>query len=564
MYFDALTTAAVADECRQKVGGGRVQQVVQVGERTVGFEVYAHQKRLTLIASAHAQHSRACLSGVKPRRGVDTPSPLLLLLRKYVRGGRIVAVRHPPFERILHLEIEGAEGAVTLTVEAMGRHANVILVGADGVVMDALKRVGPHLSRVRPILPGDLYSPPPPQQKLDPADVTELRLRKMLADADAGRPVWRALVNGIRGVSPLLGREIVYRAVGTTQARVAEVERISPLLDAFQGLITRVWDHEWQPCVALEEGRAVAYAPYSLTHYAEWEAVDTISGAIDRYYAALTEADPYASARANVRAALDQARKRVAGKRRALEGQLIPQGEVDRLRCCGEMILAYAHSVGSGQEELRAQVDFDGPPLEIELDPDLTAVENAQAYFARYEKSKAAAAEIPGLLARADLERGYLDQLSVDLELASNRPEIDEVKSALAEAGYITVSRGPKAQRGQPLRIVSGDGMVIWVGRSARQNHEVTFRRATPDDLWLHAVDVPGAHVVVKSGGQPVPEEVLRRAASLAAYYSASREERDVLVAYTPRRYVRPIRHAGPGMVTYRNERTIRVSPEKE
>jgi predicted ribosome quality control (RQC) complex YloA/Tae2 family protein len=293
--------------------------------------------------------------------------------------------------------------------------------------------------------------------------------------------------------------------------------------------------------------------------------METIGAAIDRYQQDVTGGTgsmpgaSYAVAKARVQELLDQAYERVKGRRLALERQWVPQEEIDRLRTCGEMILAYAHAVRAGDCQLEAQVDLEGPPLTINLDPHKGAVENAQAYFERYEKSKSAAAGIPARLARADQELQYLDQLATDLRLASNRPDIDDVRTALVEAGYAPRPKGPKPQRGQPLRIVAEQGMVILVGRSARQNHQITFRRAGPDDLWLHAVDVPGSHVVVLSGGRPVPQSVLQRAAELAAQHSAARGEAGVLVAYTQRRYVRPIRNGRPGMVSYRREKTIRV-----
>jgi predicted ribosome quality control (RQC) complex YloA/Tae2 family protein len=209
---------------------------------------------------------------------------------------------------------------------------------------------------------------------------------------------------------------------------------------------------------------------------------------------------------------------------------------------------------------------MDRPPLKIVLDPQLTAIKNAQAYFRKYEKAKSATADIPELLADADLELAYLDQLAMDLELAANRPEIDQVEAALAEAGYAPRTRSQKIktrQGGRPLQIISLDGIPILVGHSARQNDEITFRRAAPDDLWLHAVDVPGAHVIIKCGGWPVPQETLHQAASLAATYSARRAESSVLVAYTQRRYVRRVKRGRPGMVTYSHEQTIRVPPKK-
>ena len=559
MYFDALTAAAVADECR-KLRGGRIQEVVQVDELEVGLEIYAQHGRHYLLASAHPRHARVHLCQARLRRGRDTPSPLLLLARKYVRDGQIVAVRNPEFERVLHLEVEGAEGQVTLVLELMGRHANLILVGADGTVMDAIKRVGPHLSRVRPVLPGRFYVPPPAQAKLDPTDLTELRLRELLEGADAAQPAWRPLVDGVRGVSPLLAREVVSRATGDAQTPAGAIARVAPLLDAFQGILGCIWEHAWQPCVAMEEGHVVAFAPYLLTHYAEWISVDTISAAIERYYEAALGADAYAPAKARVRALLNDVQERVRGRRSALQRQLVSPQALDALRRSGEMILAYAHAVRPGQEVLEAQVDLDGPPLQIALDPRLTAVENAQAYFARYEKARSAAADVPRLIAQADEELAYLDQLATDLDLAANRPEIEEVRSALAEAGYVA-SKRVQMPRGQPLRVVSEDGMPILVGRSARQNDEVTFRRAAADDLWLHAVDAPGAHVVVQCAGRPVPEQTLRQAAALAARYSARRGESKVLVACTRRRYVRRIQGARPGMVTYTHEQTVWVSP---
>jgi len=445
-----------------------------------------------------------------------------------------------------------------------------MLIDSDGTVLEAIKRVGPRMSRVRPILPGRPYARPPLQAKLDPTDVGEAVLQEMLAAAGPSQSVWRVMVGGIRGVSPLLAREVVYRATDDAATVVrdlgeppADVER---LIEAFQVLLIHLWEHDWQPNVALEEGAVVAYAPYTLTLYPEREELASISATIDRYIQAgsgtaddAMPGDAYAAAKAGVQALLDVARERVAARQRALERQWVPQAELDRLRTCGEMTLAYAHAVRPGDLRLEAQMDLEGPPLIIDLDPKLTAVENAQAYFARYEKAKAATAEIPALLERASLELAYLEQLATDLALAANRPDIDDVRTALVEAGYAPRSKGSKPQRGQPLRVATEEGMIILVGRSARQNHEITFRRAGPDDLWLHAVGVPGSHVVVLSGGREVPGDVLRHAAELAAHHSAARGEAGVWVAYTRRRYVRPIQGGRPGMVTYRREETIRV-----
>ena len=564
MYFDALTMAAVADELRTHILGGRVQKVLLPDDLSVGMEVYAHGERRYLLASAHAEYARLHLAGEKLRRGVEQSTPLLLLLRKYVRGGRIAAIEQPPFERALHIAVQHPEGNTTLIVEVMGRYSNIVLVAEEGLILECVKRVGPEMSRYRSILPQRFYVPPPPQPKLDPTDVTELRLRDILADASPESPIWRALVASIGGVSPLMAREVVYRAMGEAEAAVSQVARVSPLLEAFQEMLMPVWEHRWQPSVVRENDRLVAFAPYPLTQYGDWEEVESISQAVEAYYGQVVGEGAYAAAKRRAREAIFQARDRVRRKQEALERSRVSQEQVEELRRHGEMILAYAHRIEPGQRELAAPVGPDEPPLLIELDPTLSPVENAQRYFKRYKKAKSAAGEIPALLQRAELEMRYLDQLETDLDLAANWPEIREVEACLAEAGYIREKRRRrKVGRSQPLAVNSQDGLLILVGKNSRQNEEVTFRRAAPRDLWLHVRGAPGAHVIIKTGGREVPEATLRQAAQLAAYYSQVRGSARVAVAYTERRYVHRIKGAGPGLVTYTQEKTIRVVPRR-
>ncbi len=565
MYFDALTMAAVADELRAQILSGRVQQVLLLDDLSIGMEVYAHGERRYLLASAHPEHARLHLAGEKLRRGVEKSTPLLLLLRKYVRGGRIAAIEQPPFERALHIGVQHPEGNTTLIVEVMGRYSNIVLVAEEGLILECIKRIGPEKSRYRTILPQHLYVPPPPQSKLDPTDITELRLKDILSDASPESPIWRALVAGIRGVSPLMAREVVCRAMGDDGAAVSQVVQISPLLEAFQEMLMPVWEHRWQPSIVKRDERLVAFAPYPLTQYGDWEEVESISQAVEAYYGQVVGEDAYAVAKRRVREAILRARERVRRKQEALQRSRVSQARVEELRRQGEMILAYAHRIEPGQRELTAPVGPDEPPLLIKLDPTISPVENAQRYFKRYKKAKSGAGEIPALLQRAELEMRYLDQLETDLDLAANRPEIQEVEASLAEAGYVREKRRRrKMARSQPLAVKSQDGLLILVGKNSRQNEEVTFRRAAPRDLWLHVRDAPGAHVIVKTGGREVPEATLRQAAQLAAYYSQARGSAHVDVAYTERRYVRPIKGAGPGLVTYTQEKTIRVAPGSE
>lgn len=565
MVFDSLTTAAVADELRGAVAGGRVQRIVQIDALTLGLEIFAGGVRHQLLASADNKYPRLYLVDFRVRRGVEDSTPILQLARKYVAGARLVRVEHPPFERLLSLAFSGSEGEVTLAMELIERRANLILI-RDDQILDAARRIGPELNRYRTVLPGHSYTPPPLQSKLDPTDVSELTLRNLLAAAEPSQPLWRVLVSGIAGISPLFAREIVFRAVGDSSAPVRTCDRVSPLLDALLDALVPYWEHDWQPTVATEPGGIVtACAPYPLTHLGTWERVDSISLALSRYYGPVLGTTPYQAAKTPLLEAIQVALQRVQRRREALMRQAPDTAALDAMRKKGELILAYSSTISPGQRELRAQYDMGEPPLVIALDPSSSPVANAQDYFREYLKGKRAAADVPGRIALADLETAHLHQLAADLELAENWPDIDQVRDALSEAGHL---RGPRPARPRgrpsgPLRVASQDGMTILVGRNSRQNEDVTFKRASPNDLWLHARGVPGGHVVIKSGGRLVPRSTLLRAAALAAWYSTARAEADVLVDVVPRRQVRRVAEsrARPGMVTYVGEETIRAQP---
>jgi predicted ribosome quality control (RQC) complex YloA/Tae2 family protein len=205
-------------------------------------------------------------------------------------------------------------------------------------------------------------------------------------------------------------------------------------------------------------------------------------------------------------------------------------------------------------------------PTSIRLDPALSPSENAQQYFNRYRKAQRAAEEIPAQLKRVELGERYLEQLEQDLAMAENRPEIDVIAEALAEAGYYRSKKErKKRQKSAPtrfLRLTAPDGATVWVGKNAPQNAHLTFNRATADDLWLHARDVPGAHVIIPTAeGLPSEADVFW-AAGIAAYYSRARHDTSVEVDVTPKKYVRAIKGAAPGLVTYRHESTLRVAPQ--
>ena len=549
MFFDALTLAAVTEEIRLRILGGRVQAAVQPDSLTLSLEIYAGQVRHDLVLSAEASHPRICFASEKPRRGTENPSPLLLQMRKYLVGARLSDVEQPPWERILRLRFERGGEALTLIAEIMGRHSNLILTDDAGAILECVKRVGSDVNRYRVVLPNRAYVAPPAQGKPSLPEWTEARLASLLAER-AEIPAERVLVGAVRGLSPLAARESLYRAGGPDAAS---------LLAALHALFAPIQTGDWTPSVGLEGGIPAAYAPYSLTHMPDCQPAESISRAIEAYRAAKEAADPYAAARASVRAQIADAEKTLARRRAALEREAVPQEEVDALRERGQVLLNHLRAVPKGSDEITLPGLTD-EPMRIELNPRLTPVENAQRYFKAYQKARAASAEIPAKLEALAAEEAYLTQLAADLALARSRPEIDDVASVLAEAGYAKESRPRSRSRpAGPLALHSPDGFLVLVGRNSRQNEEITFKAASPDDLWLHARGLAGAHVVIRSGGRAIPPSTLEFAARLAAHHSAARGQSSVQVDWTLRKHVRRMQGGRPGMVWYAREQSLVV-----
>ena len=562
MSVDALTITAVVDELRRTVLGGRIQQVLMPSPLSISLEIY-RSGRYHLLASAHPRSARMHLVAHKPTRGVEQDPPLMLLLRKYVRNGVVMAVEQPDLERIVVLSITKYPGGrkqadddedddsggeddrrCELVVELLGQRANIILVDDDNVILDAAKRI-PGAATTRAIMPHAVYTQPPrPPDRLDPrtatADGVQLALTRPADPA-------KALAAVYHGVSPLLAREALVRAdaTGTGAAREARVAEELRALFA----------DPFVPSLALDGGEATAVAPYRLLQFPDVRAVESISAALEIFYASAERLTAHAQRRDRLAARLSELRGKYERQQAALQRELTRAEALDTLRWEGEMIYGFLHALEPGQTEL----EVDG--VRIRLDPRRTPVENAQARFREYDKAKGALAGVPERLAATEAQLAYFDETILLLELADSFESIATIERELDEQGVFGKhERRPKGPRAAPMRLQSTEGATILVGRSAGQNDEVTVREAQPDDLWFHARGVPGAHVVIRLD-RPIGDATLLEAAGLAAYFSRARGSTAVEVTVCARRNVRKVPGGPPGLVTIRNERTIRVPP---
>ncbi len=601
--YDLLTIAAVVDELNATIGNGRIQRIGLVDQRTLGAEVYASGQRRHLLASADDALPRLRLTDAMPSLDPALITPFGLLLRKHVRGGIIASIDQSPLERLVRVSIakrvltldeepasvpdlgtvshddevpEEENGEVELrfvhlVIELMGRHSNLILVDDDGVIMESVKRVTPDMSRVRLVLPRHVYELPPPPDRRDPRTVRVQELRTLFAAASGKDDAARTLVSGLRGISPTMAREVMYRATGDATPRIEALpDDAAPAVHgALLQLLEPLQTASWAPHVYRNRDteEPAAFAPLPYTHLAasfSEEAVGSISRAAQLAEQAehLPSPQRHAQRRQRLLNLVQEERERLERRNASLANEARRATAAEHLRQSGELIYAYLWQIQPGQEIL----EVDGE--RVKLDPRLSATENAQEYFERYRKAQSASAQIPELVEQGQTELRYLDQLATQIAQAPGFAELEALAAewqVLQATEEPTRKRKPPAIR-RPQPLVDSHGNLVYIGRSGPQNELLTFEIAGPDDTWLHARGVGGSHVIIRWTRPGLADDpgTIEAAAALAAWYSSARDSGGVEVDVAPRRYVRKLKGSGPGMVTYRNERTIRVRPQPE
>jgi predicted ribosome quality control (RQC) complex YloA/Tae2 family protein len=442
----------------------------------------------------------------------------------------------------------------------MGRRSNVILVDEQGVVMDSLKRVTPKMSRVRPIWPSARYDLPPRRGGIDPRTATAAEVSIQLSRDGGQGNLDKRLVEGVQGMSPAMATEVVWSAKrhGDPSPEL--------LATAIRSIAEPLESAHWEPSIYRdEEGDLIGYSaiPFeSMAGQGTREQLESMSEAVSAWQRTdLAVAGRHDGRRNRLLTRIRERRKVIDGRIRSIEKQQESVLEADRFRRWGEAIYAHLWEIERGQTLL----DVEGES--IPLDPLRLPKDVAADYFETYRRMQRGTGEVEEHLDEARTERDYLDQLETLTLLASSFAEIESVTAewetyAGPERGQVSRKKKSAPDRLRPYS--DAEGNLVYIGRTGPQNDRVTFDIAGPDDWWLHARGVPGSHVIVRGNGREPSDAALERAAAVAAWYSKNRTSGKVEVDLARRRDVRKIKGAGPGMVTYRNERTVLVSPAEE
>ena len=551
--MDGLALGAVIAECQPLVGG-KIDKVQQPEKDLLLFSVRANNINQRLLVCTHPENGRMQLTCRSYDNPMNAPAFCMLLRRRLV-GGRICSIRQLGADRVCEIIVLARnelfdEVSLRLIVELTGKHANLLLLEPGGAIVDCLRRVSALDDTTRILLPGFPYESIPAQDKLDPFAAPKEAVSAVVQSPDPVR-VMTASLNGI-----------------SKQSALALVSA-APTGDALYRLLQNIRTGAYAPCLAFNEaGEPIAALPFLPSGlFSRVESFDSMSGALDRYYAdrdLLVRIRRHGSA---LKHAVSTALSRAQNKYAAFLETIQQSDSLDLARQNGELLLANLHRVSPGASELIVDDYFTDPPARraIPLDPAFNAQENAKRYFKQYRKGKLSKAYAESQIESLASEIAYLEGQIENIEKCETLFELSEIKDELIRERYLRPEKTHAAKPGNklsaPMRFCSSDGISVYVGKNNRQNDALTLQSARSDNLWLHAKNIPGSHVIVDFSGDP-PETTLREAAMLAAFYSQAKTSSNVPVDYTLRKNVKKPSGARPGMVIYSTNRTLYVTPE--
>ena len=571
MSMDGLSLYSAMNELNKRLAGGKIDKIQQTDKEELLLMVRSLGQTYRLLINASAADNRVQLTELK-KQAPSEPPMFCMLLRKRIAGGKIVRFEQERLDRVLKISIEtyndlGDLSVFALYCELMGKHSNIILANEKGVIVDAIKHVGLGMSSVRFVMPGLEYSAPPAQDKQDPSKASADDFS--MAMCMVGMSIAKALSNAFFGLSPAVAAQLVARYTDKTectQLSEAEREELAERLAAFYADMAQGKEKASAVLNALGETEAVY--PFAISG-SGIKLYDSIGEALDGLYINSDRREWAKRHGASARKVLQNNIERCE-KKLALYADALNSGEqMEKCRLYGELLTANLHSLKSGTDT--AAVDnYYADPVEriaIPLDRQLTPGENAQRYYKKYQKLKAARDMAIVQREQTLSELNYLEGQLDNLTKCTAENELSELIEELKEQGYIKRDKGGKKKMklaaSKPMHFVSSTGADIYVGKNNRQNDELTLHFASPNDIWMHTKNIPGSHVIVK-GASEQDTATMTEAALLAAYYSRARGSENVAVDYTPRKYVKKPAGAKPGMVIYTTNKTAYVTPSEE
>lgn len=572
MAFDGITIAALVQELRSSLEGGKINKIAQPEPDELMFTIKNNRTTYRLLMSASASLPLLYLTE-QNKPGPLTAPNFCMLLRKHIGSGRILHISQPGMERIIEFEIEhlnelGDLCQKRLIVELMGKHSNIIFCTPEGMILDSIKHVSATMSSVREVLPGRNYFIPHTQEKYDPFTLTEELFYQTLCQKPL--PIAKAIYTTLTGFSPSAAEEICHRSSidgGLPTEALSKLEKIH-LYHTFLRFMEDISTGNFSPNIVSREQEPVEFAAFPLTRFGNLyhkENYSSMSEVLHTYYAVKEQVTRIRQKSAELRRIVTTALERSVKKFQLQEKQMKDTEKKDKYRIYGELLTTYGYSAEPGSKSIEVLNYYTNENMTIPLDSTISALDNAKKYFERYSKLKRTAEALEHQLKETQDDIVHLESISQALDIARKEEDLAELKEELTEYGYIKRKHtGNKKVKitSRPFHYISSDGFHMYVGKNNYQNEELTFRFATGNDWWFHAKGQPGSHVIVKTNGEELPDRTFEEAGSLAAYYSKGRTAPKVEIDYTQKKNIKKPSGSKPGFVVYYTNYSLLISPD--
>ena len=576
MPIDAVFLESLRCELQQQLLACRVDKVQQPERDTILLSMRGPNGGGKLLLTASPNHPRIQLTSLSFENPAQPPM-FCMLLRKHLTGGRLVSISQPPLERLVELTFDcidemGTPCRKKLILEIMGRNSNLILTGADGRILDCLRRVDFEMSEQRQVLPGLYYHLPPAQGKRSPWDASEEELRALLCAQKTQKMADSFLLETFGGLSPLLCRELAYAVFGQVDLDLSQLtdaqreDAAGKLFAAFDQLHMG----KRTPVILVRDERPWDFTCIPIRQYEgliAQEAQPSFSALLDTFYAKRDSLERMRQKTQALRKTLTNLHNRTARKLANQQKELEATFDREHLRRLGDIVTANLHVISRGQARLTA-VDFYDPEMkeiDIPLNPAISPQQNAAKFYKDYQKAKTAEKVLTEQIAKGEAELSYLASVLDELSRVESERDMQDIRQELTEGGYLRETGQKKKMKlpaSKPMVFRSSDGFEILVGRNNRQNDLLTCKLAQKQDIWLHTQKIHGSHVIIACAPETPPDRTVTEAMQLAAYFSQAREGQNVPVDYTRVKNVKKPAGAKPGMVIYDHYSTAVVTPD--
>ena len=591
MPFDAGVMAAVVCQLKSSVLGARVDKIYQPERDEIILSLRGAGESKKLLLSACAGNSRVSFTTAE-RENPMQPPMFCMLLRKHLSGAHVLDVRQIGFDRAVEIKLSstddmGYSSVKYIVCEIMGTYSNVVFLDENRKILGVLHPISLSTNNKRQVLCGFEYENPPKQEgKTDALEVDRYTFVQKVESAQSegvSTAADKFLIANYSGLSPLVAREIVYRATKSTSTALTMCEA-EKLWFYFDDIYGGVKEGKFSPCLVSDtSGKVVDFSFCEIRQYGSNTSIksyDDISQLLDSFYFERDKQERIKHRGQDVLRLLTNASTRIT-KKTALQKQSLKECEnKESFKRYGDLITANIYQLKKGMTcaELVDYYDENMPTVVVPLDERYTPSQNAQQYYKKYNKAKSAEIMLAKQIEDSEKEIAYIDTIFDSLTKAETEADLSQIRTELAVSGYgktldnlrRSMTKNKKEYKNalkkeyKPLKFVTSSGYEVLCGKNNLQNDYITTEVASKDDYWFHVKNAPGSHVVMRCGKDEPPAEDFTQCAMIAAYYSSQKELPQAPVDYTRVRNVKKPSGSKPGFVIYETNYTCYVTANAE